>query len=334
MGIANIFASIFTHARRPVFIHSSFRTSSTWIWSKFRADPAVVAYYECFHESLQVMSAGDIKALHPSIWESGHPGMEPYFMEYVPLLREEGGIAGFEQNMAFAQFFPVKGYNGSLSRSERAYIKSLIVHATRMRRTACLTCKRSLGRVRALKRAVGGVHIVLRRNFLQQWRSYREQINLGNPYFSNVLLRTIALNRHEPFIAFLGDFVRSQPGGTGDIVSSELENDDLFVAFVAFHFYLYLLTSDDSDLVIRTSDLPERNYRQSTEKLLASLTGLAIDLGDARERNVAPGDVLHNVEKVRPRIDEFCDRARRSANKSALQAEACWPLLEELYEHA
>jgi hypothetical protein len=334
MGIANTFASIFRHARPPVFIHSSFRTSSTWIWSKFRADPAIVAYYECFHENLQLMSAGDIMALHPSIWESGHPGMEPYFMEYVPLLREEGGVAGFEQSMAFAQFFPVKGYNGSLSRPEKAYIKSLIAHATRMRRTACLTCKRSLGRVRALKRAVGGAHIVLQRNFLQQWRSYREQINLDNPYFSNVLLRTIALNRHEPFIACLGDFVRGQPGGAGDIVSSELENDDFFVAFVAFHFYLYLLTSDDSDLVIRTSDLPDPDYRHSTEDLLGNCTGLTIDLSDAREWTVAPSDLLHNVEKTRRRIDEFCDRARRSANKSAAQAEACWPLLKDLYEYA
>jgi hypothetical protein len=334
MGIVNTFASIFTHARPPVFIHSSFRTSSTWIWSKFRADPAVVAYYECFHENLRHMSAADIKALHPNIWESGHPGMEPYFMEYVPLLREEGGVAGFEQSMAFAQFFPVKCYDGSLSRPEKAYIKSLIVHATRMRRTACLTCKRSLGRLRALKRAVGGAHIVLQRNFLQQWRSYREQLNLGNPYFSNVLLRTIALNRHEPFIAFLGDFVRSQPGGAGDIVSSELENDDLFVAFVAFHFYLYLLTSDDSDLVIRTSDLPEPDYRQSTEKLLANLTGLAIDLGDARESPVSPSDLLNDVEKVRRRVEELCERARRAATKSASQAEACRPLLQGLYETA
>jgi hypothetical protein len=334
MGIADTFTSIFTPARPPIFIHSGFRSSSTWIWSKLRADPAVVAYYECFHENLQFMSAGDIKAFPPSVWKSGHPRMEPYFMEYLPLVRQEGGIAGFEQSMAFERFFPVQGYYGSLSRAEKTYVKRLIACATRVRRTACLTCKRSLGRVRALKRAVGGIHIMLQRNFLQQWRSYREQINLGNPYFSNMLLRTIALNQHEPFIALLGDFVRSQPGGAGDIVSSELENDDLFVVFVAFHFYLYLLTSDDCDLVIRTSGLPEPDYRQTTERLLAGLTGLAIDLGDAQESAVSPGDLLHNVEKVRRRVEEFRERAQRSANKSASQAESCWPLLKDLYEHA
>ena len=304
------------------------------MWSKFRADPSVIAYYEYFHENLLFFSAAQIEALRPGVWDSGHPHMEPYFMEYVPLLRKEGGIAGFEQSMAFERFFPVNGYKGSLSRAEKAYIKRLVARGARLRRTPCLTCKRSLGRLRALKQSFGGTHIVLQRKLLQQWRSYREQIKLGNSYFSDKLLQTIALNRQEPFITLLGDFVRTQPGGAVDIVSSKLENDDLFVVFVAFHFYLYLLTLDDSDLIIRTSELPDPDYRHATEKLLRNCTGLTIDLSDAREASVAPGDLLHNVEKARRHIDEFCDRARGGANKSAAQAEACWPLLKDLYAYA
>ena len=334
MGLANSLASLFVRSNALIFIHSSFRSSSTWIWSKFRADPGVIAYYECFHESLQWMSAKDIEAVRPNVWESGHPAMEPYFNEYLPLLRKEGGIAGFEQSMAFHRFFPANGYGGSLTRAETAYTNRLIARAGRLRRTPCLTCKRSLGRLRALKRSIGGTHIVLQRNLLQQWRSYRAQAELGNPYFFDKLLCTIALNQQEPFIALLGDFIRTQPGGSADIVSSELDSDDLLVVFIAFHFYLYLLTFDDSDLVIRTSELSDPDCRHITEELLRSCTGLTIDLSDAREWNVAPADVMHNVEKARRRIEEFCDRARRSANKSASEAEACWPLLKELYEYA
>jgi hypothetical protein len=334
MGIATTFASILSGAHAPIFIHSSFRTSSTWIWSKFRADPAVTAYYECFHERLQFISATEIKEWDPSVWGSGHPDIEPYFLEYLPLLRKEGGVAGFDQSMAFEQFFPAHGYNGSLSRAEKAYIKRLIARAARLRRTPCLSCKRSLGRTRALKRAIGGTHIVLQRKLLQQWRSYREQARLGNSFFLNTILSTIAVNQHEPFIAFLGDFVRNQPGGTGDIASSHLDEDDLFAVFVAFHFYLYLLTSDDSDLVIRTSELSDPDYRRATGDQLGNCTGLTIDFSDAREWNVVPGDLLRNVEKARRRIEEFCDRARRSANKSVAQAEAFWPLLKDLYEFA
>jgi hypothetical protein len=334
MGIANTFASLFTQPSPPIFVHSSFRTSSTWIWSKFRAAPDVIAYYECFHESLQFFSATDIEALHPSFWDSGHPGTEPYFTEYLPLLQKGGGVTGFEQGMAFDRFFPAKGYNGPLSRAEKVYIRRLIDRATRLRRTPCVTCKRSLGRVRALKHSMGGTHIVLQRNYLQQWRSYREQVKNGNPYFLNKFLQTIALNQHEPFIAFLADFVHNEPGGAADIVSSELDNDDLFAVFAAFHFYLYLLTLDDSDVTIRTSDLPDADYRHSTEKLLQRLTGLIIDLGDARECTVSPGELLHNVEKVRRRIEQFCDRALHDADKSAAAAEACWPLLKDLYQGA
>ena len=334
MGLADTLASIFVRSSAPIFIHSSFRTSSTWIWSKFRADPAVLAYYECFHESLQYISAAQVEALRPSVWESGHPGMEPYFMEFLPLLRKEGGVAGFERGMAFDRFFPASGYNGPLSRAENAYIKRLIARGARLRRTPCLACKRSLGRLRALKRSMGGTHIVLQRQLLQQWRSYREQVKFGNPYFLDKLLHTIAISQQEPFIAFLSDFIRAQHGGGVDIVSSGLDNDDLFVVFVAFHFYLYLLTMDDSDIVIRTSDLPDPDYRRVTERQIERCTGLAIDLGDAKEPAVSARDLLHDVEKVRRRIEELCDRAQHDANKSTAQAEACRPLLKELYENA
>jgi hypothetical protein len=334
MGLVDKFALLFGEASAPIFIHSSFRTSSTWIWSKFRAQPGVLAFYECFHEDLESISATGIEALRPDLWKSGHPAMKPYFMEFLPLLRRRGGVAGFERSMAFERFFPADGYNGSLSGGEKSYVERLIARAARRRQKPCLACKRSLGRLRALKQAVGGVHIVLQRKLLHQWRSYREQVFRGNPYFLDTLLSTIALNQQEPFMAFLGDFVRAQPGGSTDIVNSKLNSDDLFGVFVAFHCYLYLLTMDDADLVIRTSDLPDPDYRRRVENSLESLTGLTIDLGDAHEPALSPCDELPNIDKVRRKIEELCDRARRDANKSAVQAEACRPLLQELYEKA
>ncbi len=161
----------FATTPRPTFIHSSFRTSSTWIWSKFRANRAVVAYYECFHENLQSMSVKDVGEIRPDIWGSGHPFVEPYFIEYLPLigkplLRKRGGVKGFRECMSFANFFPTGGYDGPLSRAEADYINLLSANAARLRRAPYFCCKRSLGRVRALKRATGGVHIVLQRKLL------------------------------------------------------------------------------------------------------------------------------------------------------------------------
>jgi hypothetical protein len=260
--------------------------------------------------------------------------MDPYFKEFIPLLRRGGGIAGFDRSMAFERFFPADGYNGSLSRAEVSYIERLMARGTRLRRKPCLACKRSLGRLRALKQSIGGTHIVLQRSLLPQWRSYREQAFTGNPYFLDTLLRTIALNQREPFMAFLGDFVRAQPGGSADIVNSKLGSDDFFSVFVAFHCYLYFLTMDDTDLVIRTSDLTAPYYRHDVEELLKSSTGLAIDLSDARASAVSASDVLQNVEKVRRDVEELCDRARRDADKSTAQGEAVRPLLQELCQKA
>ena len=315
----------------PTFIHSSFRTSSTWIWSKFRADCAVLAYYEYFHEILETISISDVDALRPGAWESRHPDVEPYFVEYLPLLGIRGGVKGFRETMTLAKFFPADGYSGPLSKAEAGYINLLIANAARLRRAPYFCCKRSLGRMRALKRAVGGTHIVLQRKLLHQWHSYSEQAKRGNSYFLNTLLRTVALNEHEPFMAILGNFIRSRVGSRKNTPASELADDDIFVIFVAFHFYLYLLTSNEADFVIRTSDLVNPDYRRIVESELKRLTGVDIDLSDARERIVSPRSLLVNPERARLEIEAFCARALREAGKSVSQVQSCWRLLDQLW---
>lgn len=45
-----------------IFLHSSFRVSSTWLWSRFRSKDEVVAYYEVFHEQLAIIPGFHILA--------------------------------------------------------------------------------------------------------------------------------------------------------------------------------------------------------------------------------------------------------------------------------
>jgi hypothetical protein len=196
------------------------------MWSKFRASDSIVAYYEYFHERLDSMTVDDVKVFRPSAWLSGHPDVEPYFVEYVPLLRPRGGIAGFQQRMSLATFFPRNGYNGALSKAEEVYIKLLINNASRLRRTPLFCCKRTLGRARALKLAIGGIHLVLRRKLLHQWQSYVGQAKHGNPYFLDVLLQVIALNKHEPYMAILHSFIREHSGARNYVPGANLNEDD------------------------------------------------------------------------------------------------------------
>ena len=317
--------------RSAIFIHSSFRTSSTWIWSKFRANPTIVAYYEYFHERLCSISVNDVEALRPSAWASGHPDVEPYFTEYLPLLRRQGGVSGYQERMAVGQFFPVGGYRGRLSKAEVAYIGLLIANAGRLKRTPFFCCKRSLGRVRALKQGIGGVHFVLRRKLLHQWQSYFRQAEGGNSYFFEMILRVIAVNGHEPYMAILGKFIRERTGYKNGLQFDQLDQDDLFIVFVAFHFYLYVVTLADADLVINTSELVNDQYRRAVEYSVTELTGLGIDLSDARAPSDCPGSLPRNDERMRMEVARLCMRGLEEADKSILQAQSCWQLVDELW---
>jgi hypothetical protein len=103
-----------------VFVHSSWRTGSTFVWSRFRQDRRTMAYYEVFHESLATLKAGDVHGRTPDAWASKHPAVAPYLSEYIPLLGEEGGVRGYDPAMAYERFLPQGGIGGELTAGEHA----------------------------------------------------------------------------------------------------------------------------------------------------------------------------------------------------------------------
>jgi hypothetical protein len=318
--------------RPTVFVHSSFRTSSTWIWTKFRENPAALAYYEYFHETLASLTAKSVNEQHPRAWRSRHPNSAPYYIEYLNLLKPDGGVEGFDHTMALGTFFPIAGYDGELSSAEAAYINKLMANAELQGRTAVFCCTRSLGRLRALRRAVGGVHIVLQRKLLNQWNSYSGQARTGGTGFFEMILKTVALNQQEPFMAFLGTFIRARAGSCGNILDAKLDDDDLFVVFVGLHVYLYLTAGQDADVLIRTSELADIRYSKTMEFRLCELTGLDITLGGARERVDLPRALLRNPERVRLETEAICARAVSEAGGGAARADHTRTLLDELWQ--
>src|ERR1700761_5819808 len=83
-----------------IFIHSSYRTSSTWFWNKFRQDKRTLAFYEVFHEAIKDISVQWITQITGASWNSNHPSMAPYFLEYLPLIREGGGVEDYLDGFA------------------------------------------------------------------------------------------------------------------------------------------------------------------------------------------------------------------------------------------
>src|SRR5690242_32732 len=91
---------LYDGARPPIFIHSSWRVSHTWFWLKFRRQPSTLCFYEPFHEGLASLTRTEAQISAPQGWDSGHPRAEPYFLEFLPLIRRAGGVRLFRRECA------------------------------------------------------------------------------------------------------------------------------------------------------------------------------------------------------------------------------------------
>ncbi len=153
-----------------IFIHSGFRTSSTWFGFKSRFEKKFLFFYEPYNESLQDISRNDLSG--PDDWNSRHSGGAPYFSEYLPLISPEGVVKKYRIEFAFANFVPVDGLSGKMLSNEIDYIYSLLELANHNRRIPIIACTRSLGRAQSLRAEFGGVHILLHRPLVDQWLSF------------------------------------------------------------------------------------------------------------------------------------------------------------------
>ena len=115
--------------KKPVFIHSLFRTGSTYIWNKFRQSDRYYCYYEPFHQDFVSLSRE-----HPDLWEFSKavtehmhfPDLErsltfEYRSLFVP---GENGLPLFRKSFSFDEYC----YNGSNPRVKK-YLDSLIANA-------------------------------------------------------------------------------------------------------------------------------------------------------------------------------------------------------------
>ena len=282
----------------PVFLHSSFRTGSTWLWQKLRGAPTTLAFYEIFHETLATLSVNDTRTLNATRWNSRHPAGCPYFLEFMPLLEPRGGVAGFDASMSYDSFIPDGGPDGELRSIEKAYVDRLVATAWSKKRIPVLSCTRSLGRARALKRAVPGRTIVLHRNLFHQWSSYCSQAEAGNPFFLETVHRTISAATHDPFMRHVSDWF--------DCNGQPLAQEDLFQVFVVLHLYLHAIAFDAADLVVDLTEIATDSLvRRGVEANLTEMLRHEIDLSDVRHDCEFADFSVDDPGKVRDTVTQF-----------------------------
>lgn len=294
-----------TQPRRPVFVHSSFRTSSTWVWERFRQCPDTTAYYEIFNPGLANMTARHVMGSHHAAWDSGHPAQAPYFVEFLNLMDADTGIPEFDAGMAVQSFVPDGGFDGDLSQRERAYVDRLVRNAVENRKTPVLACTRTLGRSGALQKAYGGCHILLYRRLFDQWGSYSHHGLRGNSFFFDHLNEVIGTTKNDKFI---NNILHCFP-----LSAASALNENQFFRFLFFHLYLYGRAFEVCDIVFDAAACVDPDYRALIEGKIAERAGLSINLSGAK-RNfegslLAVSDRRAFVDTVRQFTKIICGMA-------------------------
>lgn len=211
----------------------------------------------------------------PASWNSHHPVAAPYFLEFLDLISEVGGVDFYQPEMAIENFIPSEGVDGDLSKSEVDYISSLINNAHKAGQRPALCDTRSLGRSRAIHKKFGGTHVLLTRNLHEQWCSFSEQAADDNNFFFDTFFRQIKAGNQDPFLRFLG--------GIAEKKTEQFETDQFYAIFLLAQLYLNAIAFDVCQVKLNVTEITScANTRQETEKKLSQFLYSEIDLKDAQ----------------------------------------------------
>ena len=292
-----------------VFIHAAPRTSSTWFWTKFRELPSAVCLYEPFSFALNGLTQARALRMGRDSWQSNHPPTAPYYQEYVPLLKNDGGVQLFETAMTMQWFIPQGGLRGALRPSEENYLSLLIRQADQGGKLAVFGDCWSLGRCWSIKQAFGGFHIFQYRNLWRQWLSYLSYKRRGDMTFYATVMDTLCRD-DDAYFSYLierglkhaaeprtdkGEAAKPQlrwnriyenvPRNEEKVRQLELMPEHhTFALFMGMHIYLYLHAQLSADLVVDVTRMArDHDYRSDIEQAVRRYTGLAPSFSDVRD---------------------------------------------------
>ena len=276
--------------QRAVFLHSGWRCASTYVWNRFRRNLHTTSFYEPFGENLARSSPRRIKRQTAQGWDSRHPPLAlPYAEEYRPLLRPFlKGVPGYRKEFALERYFPTAAGVGP----EVRYVSRLIRHA-RIRGTCpVLGFSRSLGRAAALKHALGGYHVLIRRNPLQQWlscRSYRDKMPISYFELCHFLILALApagtAARRFAHTLGLPPLPRGLPQQIRslDAALQPLRDELSYRAFIAVSLLSHAVAEPVADLVLDVDRLGRsQHYRETVRTRILADVGLGVDFDDCR----------------------------------------------------
>lgn len=279
------------HRRRPLFLQTGFRTGGTWLWSRFRDQPGVLALCEPFNEALADITEEQISALTSHASGLNHPHLKaPYFHEYMGLLNgEKPGVRGFQSWYGIESYFGHAGDN-----DVSAYLRSLTDHAATQGKTPVLKFTRALGRAKWLHEQFPNAAqlLLLRHPLAQFWSGYLQSVQRNN--FTFLMIPVFALSRANmaPARAIIKRYaipcispslgVPVCAGGYTEL-ARQMPIEDLFGIFLAHYVLSHALSAQHADLIVYQDRMQtEPVYREWVEQQVATCFGIPVDLSDIK----------------------------------------------------
>jgi len=274
-----------------IFLHSSWRAASTYVWAKFRQRHDTYCYFEPLNEHLFRLTPEVVDRFVP--WSfANHPPLDaPYLEEFRPLLGRNGagsGIPGFPPHLTFGRYCATS--DDSLPELEN-YLVDLAGLAAHRGRRPVFGFVRTDMRVAWFRARMAGVHIFIRREPRRQFLSMLRQAVQGNPYF---LQRGPVILRHNldapalaPLLSAIDLPALPDSPGLRDAFLTKRVDEKLLRSLYFIFYFLWRIARQVGEpqchLAIDIDRLSQDDcYRRDIEIGLGDLVGMAISFSDCR----------------------------------------------------
>jgi hypothetical protein len=266
-------------ANSPIFLHSLFRSGSTYLFDKFRRTDQFYCYQEPCNETLIDLDTrpdGFMRRPDHDNRMLRHPALTaPYFFEFYCIRDRLKDL--FKKSFSFDEYFT----GPRLPDAQKKYFGTLIEAAPR--RPLLQFC-RSAGRIEALKREFGGLHIHLWREPRGQWWSYKV-----STYFDAT---THATYNAAQLPAALGKIraLANIPRFRGRSVNREIyfhrshpkAARESYLAFFGIWIYSFIEFERHASESICINQLNDEHYRTGVTHALASAGVGVLEFSDAK----------------------------------------------------
>lgn len=299
---------------KPIFIHSLFRSGSTYLFNVFRrSDEGYWCYHEPLHELLLDRSNDafwmNFQEQDSMVDYLRHPKLDrPYYFEFSEI--KEVIFSRFRPEFCYELFFLAPAQR---SDELSLYLADLVTHS---RGRPVLEFCRSIGRMRWARSKFDAVHIYLWRNPWDQWWSYKI-----DPYFDMTSLAVYGAKGLPDFLVRVRDqlgfalpeFQDHLPdwGTLQHKIALHADHTNSYFLFYALWVYGLLESQSAADLSMNIDRLSESPRYRS--EVLARLSDLGVNGLDFSDSDV-PQSVFGKNER------SFFDEIEKKVHELLLKA--------------